>query len=56
LRCTTALSQTLQRNDFNLKYDKLVIACGMTVNDFGIEGVKEHALYMKETQNARQVR
>jgi len=56
IECSTALSQTLERHDFNLKYDKLIIACGMETNDFGIEGVRKYACYMKETGDARRVR
>lgn len=31
-----------------LSYDKLVIAVGSEPNTFGIPGVKEHALFLKE--------
>jgi len=37
---------------FKVQYDKLVIAVGTRVNDYGIPGVREHALYMKNTNDA----
>lgn len=45
-----------EQHTFQIPYDKLVIACGMQVNDFGIEGVRKYACYMKETRDARVVR
>jgi len=44
--------RTASGKEFNLDYDKLVIGVGHQPNDFGIEGVKEHALFMKETADA----
>jgi len=38
---------------FKVYYDKLVVAVGTKVNDYGIPGVNEHALYMKETNDAQ---
>ena len=35
-----------------LPYDKLVVGVGFQPNDFNIPGVKEHALFMKETADA----
>jgi NADH dehydrogenase FAD-containing subunit len=37
---------------FNIPYDKLVVAVGFQPNDFNTPGVKEHALFMKETADA----
>eukprot|EP00403_Amphidinium_massartii_P029586 CAMPEP_0178405116 /NCGR_PEP_ID=MMETSP0689_2-20121128/18235_1 /TAXON_ID=160604 /ORGANISM="Amphidinium massartii, Strain CS-259" /LENGTH=453 /DNA_ID=CAMNT_0020026125 /DNA_START=65 /DNA_END=1426 /DNA_ORIENTATION=- len=39
-------------NEFSLPYDKLIVGVGCQPNDFGIPGVKEHALFMKETDDA----
>lgn len=40
----------------DIPYDRLVIAVGAEVATFGIEGVKEHALFMKEAADADAVR
>lgn len=40
--------------EYDLPYDKLVIGVGFQPNDFGVPGVKEHALFMKETADASQ--
>ncbi|MGE3801656.1 MAG: FAD-dependent oxidoreductase [Candidatus Kapaibacterium sp.] len=41
---------------FSLNYDKLVIAVGAENNTFGIPGVEEHALFLKELVDARNLR
>jgi len=64
VRCSTSPAPFLSamrhltpdEHEFTIAYDKLVIACGMQVNDFGIEGVRKYACYMKETHDAREVR
>ena len=38
--------------EYKLPYDKLVVGVGFQPNDFNIPGVKEHALFMKETADA----
>lgn len=42
--------------EFPIEYDILVIAVGAESNTFGIEGVKEHALFLKELAHARAIR
>ncbi|MDX2129331.1 MAG: FAD-dependent oxidoreductase [Chloroherpetonaceae bacterium] len=42
--------------EFEVKYDVLVIAVGASNNTFGIEGVKEHAVFLKELDDARILR
>ena len=37
-------------------YDKLIIACGAVSNTFGIQGVREHALFLKDISDARRIR
>lgn len=37
---------------YQISYDKLVVGVGFQPNDFNIPGVKEHALFMKETADA----
>src|SRR5687768_7755479 len=42
--------------EFDLPYDYLVIAIGATNNTFGIPGVAEHAVFLKELTDAREIR
>ena len=39
-----------------MAYDKLVIACGAVPNTFHIPGVREHACFLKEINDARHIR
>lgn len=39
-------------DECKIPYDKLVVGVGFQPNDFNIPGVKEHALFMKETADA----
>lgn len=41
---------------FREQYDVLVVAVGAGVNTFGVPGVQQHCLFMKEAQDARGVR
>ncbi|KAI8635035.1 FAD/NAD(P)-binding domain-containing protein [Xylariaceae sp. FL1651] len=41
---------------FDVPYDKLVIAVGAYSQTFGIEGVKEHAHFLRDVGDARKVR
>ena len=41
---------------FQLDFDHLVVACGAVSNTFGISGVREHAFFLKEVQDARAIR
>ncbi|KAG9142024.1 hypothetical protein Leryth_009378 [Lithospermum erythrorhizon] len=42
--------------DFNISYDKLVIAAGAEALTFGIKGVKEHATFLREVHHAQEIR
>lgn len=42
--------------EFDITYDILVIGVGEITNTFGIEGVKEHSLYLRELSDARRIR
>lgn len=42
--------------DFNISYDKLVIASGAEASTFGIKGVKEHAIFLREVHHAQEIR
>ena len=50
------LKSAITENCFKLYYDRLVIACGAQVNTFGIAGVEAHALFLKDTTDARRIR
>ena len=41
---------------FELFYDMLIVAVGVTNNTFGVSGVEEHALFLKELPDARAIR
>ncbi|APA08340.1 hypothetical protein SS1G_13269 [Sclerotinia sclerotiorum 1980 UF-70] len=42
--------------EFDVKYDKLILAPGCETNTFGTPGVKEYALFMKTVPDARRLR
>lgn len=41
---------------FDVSYDKLVVACGAYSQTFGIEGVREHAHFLRDIGDARRIR
>ncbi|KAG6007801.1 hypothetical protein E4U21_005521 [Claviceps maximensis] len=41
---------------FDVKYDKLIIAVGSSSQTFGIQGVKEHAHFLRDVGDARAIR
>ncbi|KAJ6409083.1 hypothetical protein OIU84_008722 [Salix udensis] len=41
---------------FKISYDKLVIALGAEATTFGIRGVKEHAIFLREVHHAQEIR
>ncbi|KAK2988764.1 hypothetical protein RJ640_025923 [Escallonia rubra] len=47
---------TLEPWNFNISYDKLVIAAGAEASTFGIKGVKEHAIFLREVYHAQEIR
>lgn len=52
LRCRT-VDKTAE---FSITYDQLVISVGAWNNTYGIPGVKEHAMFLKELTDARNIR
>lgn len=42
--------------EFRLSYDRLVIAIGGENNTFGVPGVREHAVFLKEVSHAQSIR
>ncbi|MBA0587569.1 internal alternative NAD(P)H-ubiquinone oxidoreductase A1, mitochondrial [Gossypium raimondii] len=48
--------QTSEAWKFKISYDKLVIASGAQASTFGIHGVKEHAVFLREVHHAQAIR
>ncbi|XP_008805242.1 internal alternative NAD(P)H-ubiquinone oxidoreductase A1, mitochondrial-like [Phoenix dactylifera] len=49
-------SDTLEPWKFKVSYDKLVIASGAEASTFGIRGVREHAVFLREVHHAQEIR
>ncbi|XP_043692037.1 internal alternative NAD(P)H-ubiquinone oxidoreductase A2, mitochondrial-like isoform X2 [Telopea speciosissima] len=47
---------TMKPGNFSISYDKLVIAAGAEASTFGIHGVKEHAVFLREVHDAQEIR
>lgn len=41
---------------FKVAYDKLVFACGAEASTFGIHGVTDHAIFLREVHHAQEIR
>ncbi|KHN34264.1 Putative NADH dehydrogenase [Glycine soja] len=48
--------ETIAPWKFTISYDKLVIALGSQPSTFGIQGVKEHAIFLREVRHAQEIR
>ncbi len=46
----------LLKDNTNISFDYLIIAAGAVYNDFGVTGVKEHAMYLKSLADAANLR
>jgi NADH dehydrogenase FAD-containing subunit len=46
----------LNGSRFNLQYDQLVISVGAFSNTFGIPGVRENAMFLKDVADAKKIR
>jgi NADH:quinone reductase (non-electrogenic) len=46
----------LTGEEFSVNYDKLVVGVGARNNTFGIDGVEEHAMFLKDLSDARRIR
>jgi len=53
---TIVCKSALNDDRYNLTYDKLVIGVGAVSNTFSVPGVYEHAFFLKEIADARQIR
>lgn len=47
---------TLEPWDFEISYDKLIIASGSEPTTFGIRGVEENAFFLREVHHAQEIR
>ncbi|KAJ4871886.1 Internal alternative NAD(P)H-ubiquinone oxidoreductase A2 [Raphanus sativus] len=47
---------TIKPWKFKIAYDKLVIACGAEASTFGIHGVLENAIFLREVHHAQEIR
>lgn len=58
VQCETVTDgpDTLEPWKFKISYDKLVIALGAEASTFGIHGVKEHAIFLREVYHAQEIR
>ncbi|OAY83538.1 internal alternative NAD(P)H-ubiquinone oxidoreductase A1, mitochondrial-like [Ananas comosus] len=53
---TDGSTDTLKPWKFKVSYDKLIIACGAEASTFGIHGVKDHAIFLREVHHAQEIR
>lgn len=58
MHCQTVTegADSLDPWNFKLSYDKLVIAAGSQPLTFGIKGVLEHAIFLREVYHAQEIR
>ncbi len=53
---TITCRSSFSPDQFTVQWDKLVISAGAVSNTFGIPGVQEHAMFLKEVEDARRIR
>jgi len=53
IRCRPSVEDLERTKDFEVKYDKIVIAPGCGNQTFGTQGADKHALFLKTTSDAR---
>ena len=53
IRCKPSVDDLARTKEFEIKYDKIVIAPGCDIQTFGTPGAKEYALFLKTTTDAR---
>ncbi|XP_057744142.1 internal alternative NAD(P)H-ubiquinone oxidoreductase A1, mitochondrial-like [Arachis stenosperma] len=58
VQCETVTDgeETIDPWKFSISYDKLVIALGSKPSTFGIQGVKEYAIFLREVYHAQEIR
>ena len=52
----TTGAQSLEPWKFRISYDKLVVASGAEASTFGINGVHQHAIFLREVHHAQEIR
>lgn len=52
----TGVAPERKGDEFDVPYDKLVLAVGCYSQTFGVEGVKEHACFLRDVGDARTIR
>ncbi|PWZ11218.1 Internal alternative NAD(P)H-ubiquinone oxidoreductase A1, mitochondrial [Zea mays] len=53
---TDGEKDSLEPWKFKVAYDKLVFACGAEASTFGIRGVTDHAIFLREVHHAQEIR
>ncbi|XP_062207321.1 internal alternative NAD(P)H-ubiquinone oxidoreductase A1, mitochondrial-like [Phragmites australis] len=53
---TDGQKDALEPWKFKVAYDKLVFACGAEASTFGIHGVTDHAIFLREVHHAQEIR
>jgi NADH:ubiquinone reductase (non-electrogenic) len=53
IKCKPAVSEFWPEHEYEIKYDKIVIAPGCDIQTFDTPGAMEHALFLKTTNDAR---
>ncbi|CAO2840869.1 unnamed protein product [Amaranthus hypochondriacus] len=58
VHCETVTNgaQSLDPWKFKISYDKLIVASGAEASTFGINGVHEHAIFLREVHHAQEIR
>lgn len=58
MKCETVTdgASNLSPWNFDIAYDKLVIALGAQALTFGIQGVRENAIFLREVSHAVEIR
>lgn len=53
ISCKPSVSDCESHQTFEVKYDKIVLAPGCSIQTFGTPGAKDHALFLRTTNDAR---
>ncbi|KAG9963682.1 FAD/NAD(P)-binding domain-containing protein, partial [Aureobasidium melanogenum] len=53
VKCKPSVSEFWKDKDYDVSYDKIVIAPGCAIQTFGTPGALEHALFLRTTNDAR---
>ena len=58
VKCQSVISDKISNEvkEFEISFDHLLIAAGATTNTFGIKGVREHCLFLKQVEDAENLR